>query len=342
MGSNNGSANTASGSRALEYNSTGNFNTANGFSALYSNQTGGNNTASGANALLSNKADNNVANGANALYHNTTGTQNTANGVAALFSNVGGNFNTANGVSALNHNNTGSNNTADGTTALFNNTSGSNNTALGVNAGVNLTTGSNNIDLGAPGVAGESGKIRIGKQGTQTATYVAGIYGKTVASGTKVAVMIDSTGKLGTVVSSARFKEAIKPMDKTSEAILQLKPVTFPYKEEIDPDGVPQFGLIAEQVDKVNPDLVVRDDDGKVNTVRYEAVNAMLLNEFLKERNRMREVEKDLRATVAKQQKQIETLAAGRQSVSNQMALAKAAPQLVTNRHKAIVFRIEL
>jgi hypothetical protein len=144
--------------------------------------------------------------------------------------------------------------------------------------------------------------------------------------------MIDSSGKLGTVVSSARFKEAIKPMDKASEALLALKPVTFRYKHELDPDGVPKFGLIAEQVEKVNPDLVVRDEDGKVNTVRYEAVNAMLLNEFLKERCRMREVEKDLRAIVAKQQKQIETLTAGLQKVSDQMELAKAAPQLVTNR----------
>jgi hypothetical protein len=138
-------------------------------------------------------------------------------------------------------------------------------------------------DIGNLGVAGDAAKIRIGKQGTQTATFVAGIYGKIVASGTKVAVMIDSTGKLGTVVSSARFNEGIKPMDKASEAILALKPVTFRYKEELDPDGMPQFGLIAEEVGKVNPDLVVRDDDGKVTTVRYEAVNAMLLNEFLKE-----------------------------------------------------------
>src|SRR5205814_4485157 len=135
----------------------------------------------------------------------------------------------------------------------------------------------------------ESGTIRRGKQGTQTATYIGGIYGKTVASGTKVGVMIDSTGKLSTVVSSARFKEASKPMDKASEALLQLKPVTFRYRHELDPDGVSQFGLIAEQVEKVNPDLVVRDEDGQVNTVRYEAVNAMLLNEFLKEHRTVQE-----------------------------------------------------
>jgi hypothetical protein len=155
-------------------------------------------------------------------------------------------------------------------------------------------------------VAGDANKIRIGKQGTQKNTYIAGIFGATVANG--VAVRIDSTGHLGTLTSSARFKTAIKPMAKASEAILRLEPVTFRYKQELDPDGIPQFGLIAEEVEKVNSDLVVRDADGKVNTVRYEAVNAMLLNEFLKEHRKVQELEKDLRATIAKQQKQIEAL----------------------------------
>ena len=139
--------------------------------------------------------------------------------------------------------------------------------------------------------------------------------------------MIDSTGKLGTVVSSARFKNQIKPMDKASEAILALKPVTFRYKEELDPDGMPQFGLIAEEVEKVNPDLVVRDEDGRVNTVRYEAVNAMLLNEFLKEHRQVQE----LKGTIAQQQKQIDILTAGLQKVSNQLALAKPAPEIVAS-----------
>ena len=153
-------------------------------------------------------------------------------------------------------------NTANGA-ARSHNTTGSNNIALGVQAGANLTTGSNNIDIGNRGVAGESNTIRIGKPGTQTATFIAGISGATVASG--VGVIVDSNGQLGTVVSSARFKDAIKPMDKASEAILALQPVTFRYKHELDPDGIPQFGLVAEQVEKVNPDLVVRDEDGKVN-----------------------------------------------------------------------------
>src|SRR5204863_1132 len=177
-----GNGNTAEGDDALFSNTTGSANTATGFQALFSNTTGSANTASGDNALQT----------------NTTGSENTANGVNALRSNSTGNYNTAEGYGAL-----------------FGNTTGSLNVAIGIDAGFNLTTGSNNIVIGANvlGNAGESGKIRLGKQGTQTATYIAGIYGKTVASGTKVGVMIDSTGKLGTVVSSARFKEAIKPMD---------------------------------------------------------------------------------------------------------------------------------
>ena len=216
------------------------------------------------------------------------------------------------------------------------NTTGSSNIALGATAGSNLTTGSNNIDIGALGVAGEANTIRIGKSGTQKKTFIAGIRGVTVASG--VGVIVGTTGQLGTVVSSARFKEAIKPMDKASEAILALKPVTFRYKQELDPDGIPQFGLVAEQVEKVNPDLVVRDEDGKVMTVRYEAVNAMLLNEFLKEHRNVAEQQKqgcnsssELKTTVAQQQKQIEALTATVQKVSDQVALSKPAPQLVAN-----------
>ena len=176
---------------------------------------------------------------------------------------------------------------------------------MGSNGGGNLTTGSNNIDIGANvlGNAGEANTIRIGKQGTQKATFIAGISGVPVTGST---VVVNASGKLGVATSSARFKQAIKPMDKASEAILALKPVSFRYKSEIDPEGIPQFGLIAEEVEKVNPDLVGRDENGKVNTVRYEAVNAMLLNEFLKAHRDLQE----LKATVAEQRKQIETLAA--------------------------------
>ena len=366
-----GSENTATGSGALRDNTSGIFNTANGFFALYNNTTGSENTATGYGTLLRNtngayntatgfealtaatgdSTDDNTATGALALHATTSGFYNTATGVSALYSNTTGYYNVASGVSALTYNVVGHDNTAEGFQALLN-AKGSNNIGLGSNAGANLTSGSNNIDIGNLGVAGDTAKIRIGKQGTQTATYVAGIYGKTVASGTKVAVMIDSTGKLGTVVSSARFKTQIKPMDKASEAILALKPVTFCYKKELDPDGMPQFGLIAEEVEKVNPDLVVRDEDGKVNTVRYEAVNAMLLNEFLKEHSKVEEQDlrlqkqevtiawqqKEFQSAIAQQQKEIEVLraslteqAAQIRKVGAQLEVSKPAPKTVLN-----------
>ena len=316
----NGIDNTAIGFDALFSNTTGSSNTAIGFEALLSNTTGVGNTATGLKALKKNTTGGgNTANGLVALFKNTTGSDNTANGFGALSSNTTGGGNTANGVNALVDNTTGSGNTATGAGALLANTTGGNNTAYGVgalefhntgggnialgfNAGINLT-GSNNIDIGNVGVAGEAAKIRIGTVGTQKATFIAGISGATVASG--ATVIVGSDGHLGTIVSSERFKEAIKPMDKASEAILALQPVTFRYKHELDPDGIPQFGLVAEQVEKVNPDLVVHDADGKVNTVRYEPVNAMLLNEFLKGRCQI-----DVR------QKQIDALTAGLQKVS--------------------------
>ena len=223
--------------------------------------------------------------GDNALSSNTTGESNTAAGSSAMLFNTTGLENTATGVGVILRNSTGNDNIAEGFRALSYNTTGGSNIAIGTNAGINLTTGSNNIDIGALGSAGEANTIRIGRSGIQTKTFIQGIRGATVANG--VGVIVGTTGQLGTVVSSARFKEAIKPMDKASEAILLLKPVTFRYKHDLDPDGIPQFGLVAEQVEKVNPDLVVRDDDGKPYSVRYDAVNAMLLNEFLKEHRKI-------------------------------------------------------
>jgi hypothetical protein len=196
---------------------------------------------------------------------------------------------------------------------------------LGVNAGSNLTTGDQNIDIGNVGVAAEANTIRIGTQGTQTNAYLAGIYQTNIAKG--LVVKVDSDGHLGTVGSSERFKDAIKPMDKASEAILALKPVTFRYKKEIDPEGTPQFGLVAEQVEKINPDLVARDAEGNVYTVRYEAVNAMLLNEFHKEHRQVQEQQ----ATIAKQQEQIDALTTGLQKVSARVEVSKSAPQVVDN-----------
>ena len=194
------------------------------------------------------------------------------------------------------------------------------------------STAGHAVQFGNLGAAGESTTIRVGTVGTHTNAYIAGISGVPVAGG--VGVIVDSSGHLGTVVSSERFKDAIKPMDKASEAILALKPVTFHYKKELDPAGIPQFGLVAEQVEKVNPALVARDDQGKVYTVRYEAVNAMLLNEFLKEHQTVQELKSTVlkeEAAIAKQQKQIEALATGLQKVSDQLELSKPAPQMVLN-----------
>ena len=315
-------------------------------SALYNNTTGTGNTASGADALVSNTTGNyNTADGVNALYNNTIGFENTANGLAALQQNTTGNFNTANGAAALTSNTTGGENTATGDNALFSNTTGGDNTAtgdnalgrnttgesniaLGSSAGFNLTNGSNNIDIGNKGVAGESNKIRIGTKGTHTGTFIAGISGVAV---TGSQVVVNTNGKLGVATSSARFKKAVKPMDKASEALLALKPVTFRYKDEFDPEGIPQFGLVAEEVEKVNSDLVTRDDQGKPYTVRYEAVNAMLLNEFLKEhrketKSKNRKIEQQ-EANIVRQQKQIEALTAGLQKVNAQLEGSRPAPQ---------------
>ena len=325
-----GISNTASGSAALFSNTTGGLNTASGVEALFSNTTGAFNTASGVKALRSNTTgDVNTATGFQALFNNTTGIHNTANGANALYSNTTGMINTATGYAALFFNTTGHDNTADGVSALVNNSTGSFNIALGSEAGINLDTGDNNIDIGNEGLAGDSNTIRIGTQGTQTATFIAGIRGTPITGGMQIGV--NSSGQLGVRPSSARFKEAIQPMDNASEAILALKPVTFRYKKELDPKGVPQFGLTAEEVAKVNPDLVVRDEQGKPFTVRYEEVNAMLLNEFLKEHRKVEQVKKDFESKFAEQQTQIQQLTAGLQKVSAQLELSKTAPRTVVN-----------
>jgi len=196
---------------------------------------------------------------------------------------------------------------------------------LGSFAGSNLTTGNNNIDIGNVGVAAEANTIRIGTQGTQTKTFIAGINGAGV---TGVAVKINAAGQLGTAPSSARFKEEIRPMDKTSEAILWLKPVTFRYKKEIDADRSPQFGLVAEDVEKVNPNLVVHDAKGKVYTVRYDAVNAMLLNEFLKEHRKIEAQDRKIR----EQQATIAELKRGFQDVVAHLKEHEAKIQKVSAR----------
>jgi hypothetical protein len=340
-----GDSNTATGSLALLSNTTGVRNTANGFVALANNTTGERNTATGRGALANNTTGSfNTADGHNALFSNSTGIQNTATGSFALIFSTTGNDNTAIGYFALWNNTTGNSNTASGFNALRENTTGNSNIGLGNFAGSNLTTGDNNIDIGNPGVAAEANTIRIGTVGTQTATYIAGIMGKTTPRGTPV--FINVNGQLGTVASSARFKTEIKPMDKASEAILALKPVTFHYKKDFDPEGTPQFGLVAEDVEKVNPHLVVRDAEGKVNTVRYEAVNAMLLNEFLKEHQKVEaqqatitqlkstvaQQKKDFQATVAQLTARLDEQAVQIQKVSAQLEVNKPAPQMVVNK----------
>jgi hypothetical protein len=293
-----GGANTANGNLALFGNTTGNNNTATGLQALLSNTAGNANTANGALALGSNTtADNNTANGAFALSSNTTGDANTATGFSALGSNTTGNQNTATGLAALASNTIGFSNTAVGFQALLSNTGGAGDTAVGYQALVNATgSGETAVGFGAgSGVTTANNVIAIGSPGANVSgsCFIGNIRGVTTANADAIPVLIDSHNQLGTASSSRRFKKEIKPMDSTSEAILALKPVTFQYKS--DNTNTPQFGLIAEEVAKLNADLVVRDEKGEIYTVRYDAVNAMLLNEFLKEHNRVEELRSALR-----------------------------------------------
>jgi trimeric autotransporter adhesin len=278
-----GASNTANGSAALYSNNTGNNNTANGFAALYANTTGYNNTANGSFALNDNTTGEfNTANGYYTLYSNTTGAYNIANGSSALDSNTTGNYNTANGYAALANNTTGSQNTADGFYTLYNATTGSGNFALGFGAGRLITTGSNNLDIGNTGTATDTGIIRIGTASLHSATYIAGISGVTASGG--VAVYINANGQLGTLTSSRRFKHDIKDMGTVSDKLMQLRPVTFRYKDSAEkgPHAL-QYGLIAEEVAKVYPNLVQYDKQGKPFTIYYHLLTPMLLNELQKE-----------------------------------------------------------
>jgi len=308
----NGQYDTALGLGSLETNAGGNFNTAVGAAALFLNAAANENTAIGAAALFTNAppfangGNGNTANGAFALFHSSTGSLNTAIGDRALLGNTTGNNNTASGDHALLNNTTGAGNTAIGSNALANSTSGSGNIALGNSAGSSVMTASNVICIGSAGA---------NNPGT---CYIGNVFGVSTPSG--VQVYINSSGKLGAIGSSRRFKEEIKPMGRRSEALYALEPVSFHYKKEIDPQGVPQFGLVAEDVEQVNPDLVVRDNEGKTYSVRYDQINAMLLNEFLKEHRKVEQLEK-----------QIKALTAGLQKVSAQLEVNKLAPQTVQN-----------
>jgi hypothetical protein len=310
--------NTAIGADALRENTTGINNTAIGADALAQNTIAEENTATGASALSSNnEGDFNTADGAFALVANTEGGRNTATGDSAMFSNTTGSRNTASGNAALGFNTTGNDNTAIGFGASPN-TTGSSNIAVGAAAGSNVLAGNNNINIGSPG-SNTSNAIRIGN-GAHLATFIAGISGVNEGDSPTAVFINTATGQLGTTppASSRRFKKEIKPMDQTSEAILGLKPVTFRYKS--DSKDTPQFGLIAEEVAQIDPDLVVRDENGDIYTVRYDAVNAMLLNEFLKEHRELQELKK-----------QVAALTAGLQKVSAQLEAGKPAPQVVNN-----------
>ncbi len=318
-----------------------NGNTAEGTLALFSVTSGIDNTALGFTALFNNTTGfGNAATGWRALFFNRTGFHNTAPGFEALFSNTTGNHNTADGDIALLHNTIGNFNTASGAHALNLNATGSSNVGLGFEAGFNIT-GSGNVCIGQGvfGLAGESNVTRIRNIGS-------------TAQANSIFVTIGAGGKLGFQVSSRRYKDDIKPMNKASEALFALKPVSFRYKEEIDPARSPDFGLIAEDVATVNPDLVARDEEGKIVTVRYQAVNAMLLNEFLKEHRKVEEQEatitqlkstvaqqqKNFQAAIAQQQRGMEAVtarlkeqAAQIQKVSAQLGVNKTARQIVLN-----------
>jgi hypothetical protein len=287
-----GCHNTATGEDALYSDTSGSYNTASGFSSLFSNTTGNNNTAFGFQSLYFNTTGiDNAANGYQALYKNTTGTFNTASGSGALYGNTTADYSTASGYEALYNSNGGSNtasgyqvlyantsggnNTASGVHALASNTTGSSNVAFGWHAGYNLTTGSNNVDISSVGVAAENGAIRIGTTGTQTKAFIAGIYGTSVSGS---AVMVNSSGQLGVVVSSERFKTDITPIGTDTAQLQALRPVKFHLKS--DPNGAVQYGLIAEEVAKVYPQLVVRDENGRIDGVRYDELAPMLLNEM--------------------------------------------------------------
>ena len=351
-----GDSNTAVGVGALE-NNTASGNTAIGSNSLFSNTTGGTldntlnfdvgpNVAVGEQALQRNTiASGNTAVGYQALRNNTTGIQDTDVGVSTAvgfqaLANASGpdaGANDAFGYQTLFNLTSGGSDVAVGVNALHDLTTGDANTALGTGAGSNLTSGDFNVFIGqeaGSGVTSASNVICIGAAGNNVSNscFINNIFNGTSSGG--VGVFVNSNGRLGTSTSSRRFKEDVKPMGRASEAILALKPVTFHYKKELDAAKIPQFGLVAEDVEKVNPDLIVRDKDGKPYSVRYEQINAMLLNEFLKEHTKVQELE----AVVARQQKsfarqqaQIETLGSRLQKVSAQIEIRRTAPQMILN-----------
>jgi hypothetical protein len=327
-----GSDNTASGFEALQSNTTANDNTASGFSALKFNTTGSDNTASGVNALYENTTGfQNTASGFGALAANTTGNENSAFGFAALQANTTGGQNTASGQQALFSNTTGSQNSASGFAALQNSTTGSGNIAVGFQAGLHLTTGSNNIDIGNKGVAAESATIRIGTQvptALQTKAFVAGIYNVALTGNP---VVVTSSGQLGVqAVSSERYKTAIAPMGSNTAKLKQLRPVTFHLKT--DPKGAVQYGLIAEEVAKVYPELVIRGERGRIDGVRYDELAPMLLNEVQQQRAQTTEKIDAQAAEIRDLKQQVTELKALNQATQVALRNLQSKEELVAQR----------
>jgi hypothetical protein len=339
-----GSWNTGVGAVVLGFNN-GDFNTAVGIAGLLLNNTGEGNTALGAAAMVYNDTgNNNTATGYHALYANISGGQNTATGVQALVSNTSGSNNTANGLNALFSNTIGAHNTAVGTGALFSNTSDGN-VGVGEGALLNNTSGAGNVAVGegaGSSVQTQNNVICIGRNVTgnpvgSNETYIGNI-GTTVQpislDQVDLVTVRLNDGRLGHSVSSRRYKEDIKSMDKASEALYQLRPVTYRYKKNIDPNQHRDYGLVAEEVAEINPELAIHNGNGEIENVKYTAINAMLLNEFLKEHKKVQSLE----ATVAQQQKDMKILAvqlkeqaAQVQKVSAQVELNRPAPRTALN-----------
>jgi hypothetical protein len=284
-----GSNNTATGMNALFSNTDGFENSATGRGALFANTSGARNTAAGSQSMhLNTTGTNNVGIGESALYSNTTGINNTATGAGALWANGTGSANTAVGYTALSAHATGDANTAFGYAALWDHDAGASNIALGAFAGAGNTSGSFNISIGSQGVDGENNTIRVGTVAEQTRTFIAGIRGGTTGAADAITVVIDSNGQLGTVSSSLRYKEDVNDMGEASGRLLDLKPVTFRYKEVQDNVERPlEYGLIAEEVAEVFPDLVVFNSEGQPETVKYRLLSSLLLNELQKQHRQL-------------------------------------------------------
>jgi len=326
-----GFQNTANGFRALFDNTYGSNNTASGSYSLRANTTGSNNTAIGVSSLEYNTTGNgNIATGGFALNANTTGSGNTVSGYGAMFQNTTGNNNIGVGGFVLQFNTTGNNNSAVGYEALYKNTTGNNNIALGNGAGFNLTTGSNNIAIGNRATATDSNIIRIGTQGTQTRTFIAGIRSATVTGGQTV--VVNALGQLGVVSSSRRYKQDIQPMGNASNPLMQLRPVTFRYKQaEADGSKPVQYGLIAEEVEQVMPGLVVYNKDGSPESVAYHLLPSLLLNEYQKQGRELTAAKNELAQTTAKLEAMDAELAALKLAVSR-FAAAPSPVQLAASR----------